>query len=112
MKYAVIVSFVFAAVLTPPDVISQVLLAVPLIILYVLGIGVAYLFARGETRTTSRRAAPHRRKFRCRVPPEDPVPWASPRRTSATHDTIHSEGRREGAPRHPRKESKLRKTPS
>ncbi len=45
MKYAVISSFIFAAVLTPPDVISQILLAVPLIFLYVLGVGVAYLFA-------------------------------------------------------------------
>lgn len=45
LKYAVLVSFVFAAVLTPPDIVSQVLLAVPLVILYVLGVGVAYLFA-------------------------------------------------------------------
>ncbi|MBW2240884.1 MAG: twin-arginine translocase subunit TatC [Deltaproteobacteria bacterium] len=45
LKYAVLVSFVFAAVLTPPDIVSQVLLAVPLIILYLLGVGVAYLFA-------------------------------------------------------------------
>jgi len=44
LKYAVLVSFVLAAVLTPPDVVSQVLLAVPLIVLYLLGIGVAYLF--------------------------------------------------------------------
>ncbi len=45
LKYAVLVSFVFAAVLTPPDIVSQVLLAVPLVVLYVLGVGVAYLFA-------------------------------------------------------------------
>ncbi|MCP3986962.1 MAG: twin-arginine translocase subunit TatC [bacterium] len=45
LKYAVLISFVFAAVLTPPDIVSQVLLAVPLIVLYVLGVGVAYLFA-------------------------------------------------------------------
>ena len=44
LKYAVLVSFVFAAVLTPPDVISQILLAVPLVVLYLLGIGVAYVF--------------------------------------------------------------------
>lgn len=45
LKYAVLVSFVFAAVLTPPDIVSQVLLAVPLVILYVVGVGVAYMFA-------------------------------------------------------------------
>jgi len=33
-RYAIVVAFVIAAVLTPPDVISQLLLAVPLVILY------------------------------------------------------------------------------
>jgi len=33
-RYAVVIAFVVAAVLTPPDVISQLLLAVPLVILY------------------------------------------------------------------------------
>ena len=33
-RYAVVMMFVVAAVLTPPDVISQTCLAVPLIILY------------------------------------------------------------------------------
>ncbi|MGZ8350176.1 MAG: twin-arginine translocase subunit TatC [Allosphingosinicella sp.] len=33
-RYAIVVAFVIAAVLTPPDVISQLLLAVPLIVLY------------------------------------------------------------------------------
>ena len=45
-RYAVLVMFVLAAVLTPPDVVSQVLLAGPLIGLYLLSIGVAYLFGR------------------------------------------------------------------
>jgi len=42
--YAVLMVFVAAAVLTPPDWVSQVLLAVPMILLYLLGVGVAYLF--------------------------------------------------------------------
>jgi sec-independent protein translocase protein TatC len=33
-RYAIVVAFVVAAVLTPPDVISQLLLAVPLVVLY------------------------------------------------------------------------------
>ncbi len=37
-KYAVIISFVIGALLTPPDVISQVLLAIPLLALYELSI--------------------------------------------------------------------------
>ena len=44
-KYAVLAAFVGGAVLTPPDPVSQTLLAGPLILLYLLGVGVAYLFA-------------------------------------------------------------------
>jgi len=42
--YAVLVMFILGAVLTPPDPVSQVFLAVPLLILYLLGVGVAWLF--------------------------------------------------------------------
>ncbi len=40
-RYVVVGAFVVAAVLTPPDVLSQFMLAVPLIILYELGIWLA-----------------------------------------------------------------------
>jgi sec-independent protein translocase protein TatC len=33
-RYAIVAAFVIAAVLTPPDVISQLLLAIPLVLLY------------------------------------------------------------------------------
>ena len=33
-RYAIVVAFVIAAILTPPDVISQLLLAIPLVVLY------------------------------------------------------------------------------
>ncbi|HSK30098.1 MAG TPA: twin-arginine translocase subunit TatC [Candidatus Limnocylindria bacterium] len=42
-RYAVIALALLAAVLTPPDLISQVLLMIPLALLYLLSIGVAYL---------------------------------------------------------------------
>ncbi len=46
-KYAVVLSFVIAAVVTPtPDVVTQAALAVPMILLYLLGVGVAFLFAK------------------------------------------------------------------
>jgi sec-independent protein translocase protein TatC len=51
-RYAVVVIFVVAAVLTPgPDVASQMLMATPLLVLYVLSIGVAYLVARPAAAT-------------------------------------------------------------
>jgi sec-independent protein translocase protein TatC len=40
-KYALLLMFVVGAIITPPDVVSQVMMAVPLIILYEIGIIVA-----------------------------------------------------------------------
>jgi sec-independent protein translocase protein TatC len=40
----VLLAFVFSAILTPPDVVSQILLAGPLVVLYLLGVAVAYIF--------------------------------------------------------------------
>jgi sec-independent protein translocase protein TatC len=37
-KYAILSAFIVAAILTPPDVISQVLLALPIIVLYEISI--------------------------------------------------------------------------
>jgi sec-independent protein translocase protein TatC len=44
LRYAVLAIFVVAVALTPPDMISPFLLAVPLMALYGLSIGVSYLF--------------------------------------------------------------------
>ena len=46
-RYATVIIFIVAAVLTPgPDVASQLLMATPLLVLYWLSIGIAYLVAR------------------------------------------------------------------
>lgn len=45
-KYAILTSFVVAAALTPPDAISQTMMAVPLCILYEVGIWVAFFFGK------------------------------------------------------------------
>ena len=42
--YAILSVFIVGAMLTPPDPVSQIFLAVPLIILYLLGVGVAWIF--------------------------------------------------------------------
>lgn len=41
-RYSVVAIFVLAAVLTPPDVLSQILMAVPLIVLYGIGVIIAW----------------------------------------------------------------------
>jgi sec-independent protein translocase protein TatC len=47
-RYAVLAIFVVAVALTPPDMVSPFLLAVPLLALYGLSIGVSYMFRRPE----------------------------------------------------------------
>jgi sec-independent protein translocase protein TatC len=47
-RYGVVGIFVLAALLTPPDVLSQLLMAAPMIVLYIIGIGVAWLFSTKE----------------------------------------------------------------
>ena len=48
-RYAIVVIFIVAAMLTPtPDIINQSLLALPMLALYVLSIGVAYVWRKVE----------------------------------------------------------------
>jgi sec-independent protein translocase protein TatC len=49
-KYAVVIAFVVAAVLTPPDPVSQIGLALPTILLYEISIFSARLIERGRAR--------------------------------------------------------------
>jgi sec-independent protein translocase protein TatC len=49
-RYAIVVAFVIAAVLTPPDVISQFLLAVPLIVLYEISLVAIWFTERRRAR--------------------------------------------------------------
>ena len=47
-QFVVIGVFILAALLTPPDAVSQVLMAIPLLILYELSIIVAKIFGKKE----------------------------------------------------------------
>ena len=47
--YAVVAIFVVAAVITPPDVVSQLMLAIPMVVLYEAGIIAARLLARRDS---------------------------------------------------------------
>jgi sec-independent protein translocase protein TatC len=51
-RYVIVGAFIVAAVLTPPDVLSQFMLAIPLILLYELGI-----FLSGFLKAYSRKRA-------------------------------------------------------
>lgn len=45
-RYAIILIFVLAAVITPPDAVSQLLMALPMMVLYELGIIIAKVFGK------------------------------------------------------------------
>lgn len=50
-RYGVVIIFIMAAVLTPPDIFTQLMLAIPLIILYEISIWVSKLVKRKEAKT-------------------------------------------------------------
>jgi sec-independent protein translocase protein TatC len=50
-KYALVVSFILGALLTPPDIISQIVLALPLMLLYGISILVSFI-AQPKKKTT------------------------------------------------------------
>ena len=56
-SYFVVLAFIVAAVVTPPDVVSQLALAVPMILLYELGIWSAQLFIK-HTKAPEEEGAP------------------------------------------------------
>ncbi|WP_438020956.1 twin-arginine translocase subunit TatC [Sorangium sp. So ce315] len=59
-RWFVFGAFILAAILTPPDITSQLVMAVPMCLLYVASIGLAYVF--GKPPTDAQRAAYKKRK--------------------------------------------------
>ncbi len=57
-RYAIVVAFVIAAIFTPPDVISQLMLAIPLVILYELSIIAIWFTERRRAKDLPRLEAP------------------------------------------------------
>ncbi len=49
--YALLIIFIVAAILTPPDVFSQLLMAIPLVCLYLISIAVAWVFGKKKEET-------------------------------------------------------------
>ena len=57
-RYAIVIAFVIAAVLTPPDVISQLLLAVPLLLLYEFSLIAIWFTEKRRSRGAAAEPAP------------------------------------------------------
>jgi sec-independent protein translocase protein TatC len=62
-RYAIVLAFVAAAVLTPPDVISQIGLAIPIILLYELSIYAVLLMEKQRAEADARAEAEARAAF-------------------------------------------------
>jgi len=69
-SYFVVLAFIIAAVVTPPDVVSQLALAIPMCLLYELGIWAAQVFIRH----TQAPAEPDEVKPQTEAAPETPNP--------------------------------------
>ncbi len=51
-KYAVLIIFIVAAVMTPgTDVVSQLMMALPMLLLYIISVGIAWMFGRKKVPT-------------------------------------------------------------
>ena len=57
-RYAIVIAFVVAAVLTPPDVVSQLLLAIPLVLLYEISLVAIWFTERKRARIAAAEAKP------------------------------------------------------
>ena len=57
--YVIVGAFIVAAIVTPPDVVSQLMLAIPMCLLYEFGIIVSRLITRESTEATSDALVPH-----------------------------------------------------
>lgn len=53
-RYFIVIAFIIGAILTPPDVLTQVMMAIPLVIMYTAGIVVAYFITTRRERREAR----------------------------------------------------------
>ncbi|MDA7842203.1 twin-arginine translocase subunit TatC, partial [Gammaproteobacteria bacterium] len=49
--YIIVIAFILGMVLTPPDIISQILLAIPIWLLFEIGLFLAYLITRNKAKS-------------------------------------------------------------
>ncbi len=73
-RYAIVLTFVLGAMLTPPDVFSQVMLAIPLVLLYEISIYVSKVARRKrEEKARSEAEEERKEKTRTRAEPKPEV---------------------------------------
>jgi sec-independent protein translocase protein TatC len=53
-KYALVLVLILAAIITPPDIISQVIVAIPMVILYEVSIKISKFIIRKQNKEASK----------------------------------------------------------
>jgi sec-independent protein translocase protein TatC len=54
-KYALVIVLIISAVITPPDIASQVIVAIPILILYQVSIYISAVVVRNQSRKVGRK---------------------------------------------------------
>ncbi len=73
-RYAIVIMFIFAAIVTPPDIISQIGLAVPLILLYEISIWAVKLIERDRAKREAEEQAEAEAADKTEAEAETPKP--------------------------------------
>jgi sec-independent protein translocase protein TatC len=55
-KYALVLVLILAAIITPPDIISQVIVAIPMVILYELSIKISTFIIKKQKKEAEKEA--------------------------------------------------------
>jgi len=55
-KYALVIVLILAAIITPPDIVSQVIVAIPIIVLYQVSIYISKIVIRNQNKKEKRHA--------------------------------------------------------
>jgi sec-independent protein translocase protein TatC len=66
-RYAILIAFIIAAILTPPDVMSQFMMAIPIILLYEFGLLVSRFFYKSKMARAAALAAEEAREDAARA---------------------------------------------
>jgi sec-independent protein translocase protein TatC len=72
--YFIVIAFIVAAIVTPPDVVSQLSLAIPMCILYEIGILAAQLFVRAAKKPPEKAPGPADASAATPAPVPEPAP--------------------------------------
>jgi len=49
-KYALVIVLIFSAIITPPDIVSQIIVAIPVLVLYEVSILISRIVYRKEAK--------------------------------------------------------------